>query len=39
LKRKNDIDIMKVEKRKGEKTIMLKSIETVRERERERVNI
>ena len=30
---------MKVEKRKGEKTIMLKSIETVRERERERVNI
>jgi len=35
LKRKNDIDIMKVEKRKGEKTIMLKSIETVRERERE----
>ena len=30
---------MKAEKRKGEKTIMLKSIETVRERERERVNI
>jgi hypothetical protein len=42
LKSKRDIDIMRVEKDRkklGEKIKMLKSLEIVRERERERVTI